>query len=130
VLNQNGCRARIVNVGRLRALQDEIERLRAKGAFSVEFFEQELAWLEYDAGRLPGTGSVIVVAAPQPAFRLSFHWQGMPKEVILPPTYAFQEIDRKLEALVESALASEPHSLMMIHPPLKLLAARSGLIPI
>jgi epoxyqueuosine reductase len=64
---------------------------------------------------------------PQPAFRLTFHPEDRPAQVILPPTYAFDDIDRKVEALVESTLEGEAHSLMMIHPPLKLLAARCGL---
>ncbi len=37
VLTRNGCRARIVKVERLRALQDEIVQLRKEGAFGVEF---------------------------------------------------------------------------------------------
>lgn len=127
VLNQFGYQARIVKVERLQALREEIARLHEEGAFGAEFYSQELSWLEYDASRLPGAGSVIVVAMPQPSFRLTFHWQSMPREVILPPTYAFYEIDQKLEALVERALQGEAHSLSMIHPPLKLLAARSGL---
>jgi epoxyqueuosine reductase len=127
VLNRSGCQVRVVKVARLQALREEIARLHAEGAFGAEFYEQELSWLEYDASRLPGAGSVIIVAAPQPAFRLTFHRRGALGAVILPPTYAFYEVDRKLEALVELALEGEPHSLSMIHPPLKLLAARSAL---
>jgi hypothetical protein len=55
VLNQNGCRARIVRVERLQALREEIERLRAEGAFGVTFYRT--SWLEYDASCCRGLSS-------------------------------------------------------------------------
>ena len=127
VLNQHGCRARIVKVERLRALREEIAQLREDGAFGAEFYENDLAWMDYDTGKLPGAKSLIVIAIPQPAFRLTFHKLGMPRGVILPSTYAFYDLDKVVEALVEGALQDEAHTLTMIQPPLKLLAARSGL---
>jgi epoxyqueuosine reductase len=126
VLKQNGCLARIVRVERLRALREEISRLREDGAFDADFYQQELSWLEYEAGKLPEARSLIVVAMPQSAFRLTFRWHGKPRQVILPPTYAFHDLDQTVESLVERALAGKA-LLSKIYPPLKLLAARSGL---
>jgi len=127
-LKQRGYRGRIVPIERFKDLQAEMDRLCQDGTLSGTFCERYLPWLSYeDAGRLPGAKSVIIAAIPQPILRLTFRRNGRDHAVTLPPTYAGRDDDLKLQTLVEDILRESGHSILQVHPPLKLLAVHSGL---
>jgi epoxyqueuosine reductase len=71
--------------------------------------------------------SLIIVATPDPAVRLTLRWRGRPVFLVLPPTYydgprRDGEIIRALEELLPGG-----SRLSRINAPKKLLAVRSGL---
>jgi epoxyqueuosine reductase len=87
-LLDRGYEARIVPIGHLAELEAELHALRAGGLLAPEFYDQELAALEFRPPRgLPGARSLLVIAVPQPQIGVLFTWQGSPLPAIVPPTY-------------------------------------------
>jgi len=127
VIEQEGCRVKIVSVEHLRDLQGEINTLHKQAMFDEEFFAEELNGFDFAVtDRLPGAKSLIIAAAPQPQVRVTFVSEGKELPCTVPPTYSYAT-DRKLEALLRSQLESAGYFIQKAIIPWKLLAVRSGL---
>jgi epoxyqueuosine reductase len=129
-LRERGFQARIVSVSHLHQLQKEIESLRSHALLDSQFFQDRLAWFNFQIPEnLPKAQSLIVVAVPRPQTRAIFIWNGQPRPLILPPTYtAGDGIEKQVGNLLEKILGEKDYTSTGTALPLKLLAARSGLV--
>ena len=121
-----GC---IASIQHLRDLQEEIEGRHREGLFDEEFYQEWLAGFTFSPpDSLPGARSLIVVAVPQPQFRVIFTWKGKRVPLIVPPTYLYsRETDKQVEDLLAEILAPAGYHVARATVPKKLLAVRSGL---
>jgi len=129
-LKERGFQARIVSVSHLQELQKEIESLRSHAFLDVQFYQDRLAWFNLQIPEdLPKAQSLIVVAVPRPQTRATFIWNGQRRTLILPPTYtAYDDIAKQVENLLAKILREKGYKSARTALPLKLLAARSGLV--
>jgi epoxyqueuosine reductase len=128
-LRERGFRARIVSVSHLHQLQKEIESLRSNALLDSQFYEDRLAWFDFQIPEdLPKAKSLIVVAVPRPQTRAIFVWNGQRHPLIIPPTYtAYDDIAKQVENLLAKILDEKGYKSTGTALPLKLLATRSGL---
>jgi epoxyqueuosine reductase len=127
-LERNGYQGKIVPLQRLAELATEIAQLRESGLVDADFYQSAFSHFVYDySDRLPGAQSIIIAAFPQPIVRLPYRWQGRQREALIPPSYAFAREEDALAQLVTDILTKDGYTMLRVYPPLKLLAARSGL---
>jgi epoxyqueuosine reductase len=105
---------------------DEITRRWVDGQLDEAFYRCELAPL--DSGETPTRGSVLVVAKPCPASRVTFELPGGPLDALLPPTYfryraTFEDVRQDLVAHALPGARVEH-----LAGPLKTIASRLGLV--
>lgn len=106
---------------------DEIQRLRAEGAFDDGFFGRSLAWLLPSGGdALPAPPTVILAATAAPAYRVTFTHGGADHALTLPPTYhrysaLMEECRLELQAALGPGVRVET-----LAAPLKTLAVWTG----
>jgi epoxyqueuosine reductase len=129
-LGEAGFRARIVSILHLHELKEEIENRHNCGLLDNQFYEDRLAWFSFQIPKdLPNAQSIIVVAVPRPQTRAVFTWNGQRRPLTLPPTYtAYDAITKQIENLLTSKLCEKGYRSIGTALPLKLLAARSGLV--
>jgi epoxyqueuosine reductase len=129
-LRERGFQARIVSVSHLQELQKEIESLRSHALLDSQFYQDRLGWFKFQIPEdLPRAQSLIVVAVPRPQTRAIFIWNGQRRPLILPPTYtAYDDITKQVENLLAKTLGKKGYKSTGTALPLKLLAARSGLV--
>jgi len=128
-LEKNGFLGRIISVEHLNEIREEIESRHREGLFDETLYQERLTYFKYQKpASLPNTKSITVVAVPQPIIKITFHWQGRAKPLILPPTYIDNiKIDRHVKGLLEQSLISKPYKFIRAVLPVKTLAVRSGL---
>ncbi len=129
-LGERGFQARIVSAFHLQELQKEIEKLRSHAFLDGQFYQDRLAWFNFQIPEdLPKAQSLIVVAVPRPQTRAIFVWNGQRRPLILPPTYtAYDDIAKQVENLLAKIFREKGYKSARTALPLKLLAARSGLV--
>jgi epoxyqueuosine reductase len=129
-LREQGFRARIVSVSHLHQLQKEIESLHSRALLDSQFYQDELVRFKFQIPKeLPKAQSLIVVAVPRPQTRAIFTWNGRRQSLILPPTYtAYDDTTKQVENLLAKILGEKGYKSTGTALPLKLLAARSGLV--
>jgi epoxyqueuosine reductase len=129
-LRERGFQARIVSISHLYQLQNEIQSLRSHALIDSQFHKDRLAWFNFQIPEeLPKAQSLIVVAVPRPQTRAIFTWNGQRRPLTIPPTYtAYDDITRKVESLLAKILSEKGYKSAETALPLKLLAARSGLV--
>jgi epoxyqueuosine reductase len=126
-LELEGYQAKLISVGHLQDLKNEINSFYQQGLFDQEFFAEELSGFDFTASEsLTGAKSLILVAAPQPQVRVTFKPAGKDLPCIIPPTYSYAT-DRKIEALLGLQLEPAGYQVKKAVVPWKLLAVRSGL---
>ncbi len=126
----SGCFARMISVGHLEALREDVERLHRDGLFDPSFYQEGLANFEYQLpSELPDARSLIVVAKPQPVIITIFRWKGREIPLTVPPTYAdAAEVDAQAISILNKVLLPESYRFVKARLPLKTLAAHSGLV--
>ena len=129
-LRERGFHARIVSVSHLQELQKEITSLCSHAFLDSQFYKDRLAWFNFQIPEdLPKAQSLIVVAVPRPQTRAIFTWNGQRHPLILPPTYtADNEIRKQVGDFLDRILGEKGYKSTGTALPLKLLAARSGLV--
>jgi epoxyqueuosine reductase len=129
-LRERGFRARVVSVFHLHELQKEIESLRSHALLDSQFYQDRLVRFNFQIPKdLPKAQSLIVVVVPRPQTRAIFTWNGRRHPLILPPTYtAYDDTTKQVESLLAKILGEKSYKSTGTALPLKLLAARSGLV--
>jgi epoxyqueuosine reductase len=129
-MDENGCFARIVSVSHLGELKEDIEGLNREGKLDPTLYELYLSKFDFSLpAELPDAQSLIVVARPQPALTVTFHWNGRSIPFTVPPTYYDgQVVNDYILGVMKSALHPAEHRFVRATLPLKTLAAHSGLV--
>ncbi len=120
-------RWRSISVEHVDEIRNDVESLR--NSLDNEFYEESLAKLSYEVPReIPNAKFIVIASTPQPAVVINFSWKGGNVSAIIPPTYAkWREVNRSVQKMLEKTIEPTPFRLVMAFPPLKTLAARSGL---
>jgi epoxyqueuosine reductase len=128
-LARRGWPVRVVRADRTADLRRAIEGLRSEGLLDETFAGERLGFFSYDPpAEVPEARSLIVLAVPAPAVRLTFHWRGEPRPASLPPTYAgYSRTTRRAQDEVSALLGASGWRTSRPLLPLKTLAVRSGL---
>ncbi len=127
LLNARGYRGKIVAIGHVGALENEIMTRRRKGLLYPELYEAYLASFDFACHRkFKDARSLIVVSAAQPQVKVTFIRKEKPYPVIIPPTYSFGT-DNDIENFLKADLEPQGYQLKKVRLPEKLLAVRSGL---
>lgn len=128
LMNDLGYHFRVVSANRLSELESELAAKAGEGCFDEEFYQERLtSFAFHPPEHLAGAKSIIVIAARQPLVVIIFEWNREDHSVIIPPTYdtsANAEAQRRLEEILQP----EGYAVAPAIVPLKLLAARSGLV--
>ena len=86
-LEKQGFQVRAVSIAHLPELQEAIKGRHDKGEFSEEFFLERLADFRFAPPEsLPGAGTVIIAAFPQPKIQVVFRLHGKSFPLLIPPT--------------------------------------------
>lgn len=118
---------RIVSIARLAELEEAIKGPRRRNELDPVFYDECLSFFEFSPeGRLRDARSIIIVSVPQPKTELVFHYQGLARKIILPPTYVYA-VDEEVRRMIAEALAPEGYRVERARLPVKTLAVRSGL---
>jgi epoxyqueuosine reductase len=126
-LAQDKLRARIVSGQHLQELRDDLKYKHMQGLFDRRFYD---GWIQaLVLGPLEKTsaaGSLIIVAVPQPQYRIIFNWHEKKYAFIIPPTY-FHHTDEPVKNTLQDVLRQYGYHVSDMPPPKKLLAVRSGM---
>jgi len=127
-LEQNGYRGRIVSIKHIADLKEEIEAHYNGGVLDKALYrEYSLASFESAAPEdFPAAKSLIIIAAPQPQYRVKFNYGGRLFHLIIPPTYS-HHTDETVGNLLSDILKAKGFHLRPAFLPFKLLAVHSGL---
>lgn len=124
-----GWTARVVAAERMVELRHRVAGVLASGELPGSTArrlsgEVAFAW----PGGVPEARAVVVAAAPRPLTRATLTVGGEPREVVVPPHYAgYRTVPDGLAEALGEALAQSGHRAARFEPPLKTLAACSGL---
>ncbi len=128
-LTEAGWTARVVAAERLEELRSRVAGTLASGELPGEtagHIADEVAFAV--PPELPAVRSVVVGATARPLTRATLTVDGEPHEVVVPPHYAgYHTVPRGLTTALAEALAPSGHAVAGFEPPLKTLAACSGL---
>lgn len=126
-LAKAGLTCRLVSVSHFSDLKEVLESLQREGKFAKGIYEEHYARFNYELPKeAKFAKSIIAVAVPVPAMRLTFVHDGRELKTILPPTYADgAAINNSAKATLEKTL--KPYKFVWETLPFKTLAARSGL---
>lgn len=129
-LRERGYRVSVVSAGHISELQREIESRRESGELDTEFHTLRLAWFKFQFPEsLPDAKSIIVVAVPRPQTQAIFNWNGRRRPLSLPPTYtSYDQITQQVTDQIAAVLEPSGYHVAKTDMPLKLLAARSGVV--
>ncbi len=125
-LGEKGYSARIVDVGHLRDLQDDIETNYRNGMYDEGLYRDYLGKFVYSPPK--DARSIVVMAWRQPNVRLVFSHGGRRVPVIVPSSYLHTAgEDLKAQETLDGILAPEGYMVSPVRLPKKLLAARGGM---
>ena len=112
-----GYRGGAVSTLHLDDLRADIEARHRDGLFDAEFYEERLTSFEFQPpASLPQAASIIVVAVPDPAVRITFTRNGEHFPLVVPPTYLhWREVDRQVEDAVAEILAPGGYQVLQRH---------------
>ena len=108
--------------------ENDIDALRKDGLFDKEFYDGDLAWLDFRVpDGLPDASTIVVVAKPKPMLSVTFRWEGRTIPLIVPPAYADgKEVEGEVLAALDRISAPNRYRYVKAKLPLKALAVRSG----
>lgn len=129
-LEKNGCYGRVVAVEHLKELKEEIKSLHREGKLDDDFYDEWMpSYLDHKPPKnFSQAKSIFVVSTPVPAGRITFHWKGRARKIIVPPTYGRHQVaTSRARRLIKEGFEPDSYWLAQAVLPLKLLAVRSGL---
>jgi epoxyqueuosine reductase len=122
-----GWQARVVPVARLDDVKARLDGI-IRGSFDEGLETYLLKWTSYEMPLEPAPRSVIVGATTRPLTQAVLTWRGEEHPVQLPPHYAgYRTTPDTLATAVRAALDPYGYGAARFEPPLKALAACSGL---
>ena len=126
-LKQNGYDGRVVSLEHPRELEEGVEGYHRQGLIDEKLFKTYLeAFVFKPPENLPDAKSLIVTAAPQPQFGVTFNFEGQSYSTVIPLTY-LHYADEEVKSTVSEILDPHGYHLAWAVVPNKLLAVRSGL---
>jgi epoxyqueuosine reductase len=129
LIENQGWKGRIVPIARLADLREAISGRHEQGLFDESLYRGQLSFFSFDPpADLPGAASIIVVAVPTPQMRVTFHWQGRPVPLVIPPTYvSYTSRTEAVQEVLAAWLKHQGYGVARPNLPLKTLAVASGL---
>lgn len=128
-LRKYNYKAGIVSFSRLEELRKEIEDWHKNKFIDETLYKSYLSGFNFnkpDSSFKPE--SVIIVAVPQPQYRLYFNTKNKRLPVMIPPTYVnSNKINQEVAALLDRFLSGTGYMVEGAILPEKLLAVRSGI---
>lgn len=130
LLRENGCRAVFVPFHHVEEAKEEIRGLRRDGKVDADFYDE---WMPTYLDAKPPASmqspkSILLVATPTPQRKVEFSYRGKAHAFVVPPTYGTgPPIARRIRRILRNGGRKSLPRLVVAHPPLKLLAVRSGL---
>ena len=126
-LGAAGWQTRVVPAARLDDVKARLADIIA-GSFDQSLEAYLMKWTSYEMPAAPAARSVIVGATPRPLTQAVLSWRGEEHLVQVPPHYAgYHTTPDELAAAAGAALQPYGYSAARFGPPLKTLAAFSGL---
>lgn len=123
-----GCQLRVVPVGRLDELKEEIESRHRQGGFDEEFYRNWIVGFDsVPPEGFPEARSIILAAVFRPQRQVVVAWDGEERSLAIPPSYFEGKLEGELQALAAEVLAPAGYRVVRASLPKKLLAVRSGL---
>jgi epoxyqueuosine reductase len=127
-LEKQGYRGKLVSIKHSEELEQSILDKYHKGLIDETLYQEYRLDFDFDNPFLRSeTGSLIIVAAPQPHTRVTFDLNGKTFPCIVPPTYC-HVTDESVEKILAAQLKKTGHSVQRVIIPYKVLAVRSGLV--
>jgi len=125
---QNGYAVRTVAIDHLADLEEELNDKHSQGLFDKTFYGERLVHFVFKIPKdLASAHSIIITSAPQPQKTVAFNEDGKMYHLVIPPTYSF-DTDTKVKSILSRILDQEGYNLYRAALPVKLVAARSGLV--
>ncbi|MFB3903213.1 MAG: 4Fe-4S double cluster binding domain-containing protein [Acidobacteriota bacterium] len=108
----------------------EIDSRRRRGELEARFDEENLSqFTPLDEETIRGMRTLVIIAVRRPAHRLLFRFKGGALEAIVPPTYVnYSLLPDRIRADLERNVLNGQGQIRHIQIPLKLVAARLGLV--
>lgn len=126
-MKEYGAKWSSISIEHLEEATEEIKERHRKGEIADEIYNEYLRDFQTSAsGVLPGSRSIIVVAVPQPVYRVGFTRNGKVYRFSIPPTY-LHHTDDEVEEILKGVLEPAGYRFAPAKPPEKLTAVRSGL---
>lgn len=126
-LKEHKFEVRIVSIEHIPDLRYAMEKHHEQGQFDDDLYNEWIAKFEFTLPEdLPNAKSILIIAAPQPQFQVTFSWNAESHSVIIPPNYLCYS-DRLAENIISRILGRENYVAANNLLPKKLLAARSGM---
>ncbi len=120
---------RMVSIEHLEELRDEVEEHHRNGVFDDAFYSELQGKLSFQPPAGLGAESILVLSRPQPAVSVSMRWNGEDIPLLVPPGYTdAADLDVQAVAALNDLLLPGPYRFVKALLPLRLLAARSGLV--
>jgi epoxyqueuosine reductase len=128
-VTEAGWTARVVRAERLAEVGDRVAGVLASGELpgrTADHLAGEVAFAW--PTEMPEVRSVIVAATARPLTQATLTVSGQPRTVVVPPHYAgYSSVPAELTAVLVDSLSDSGFTAAQLHPPLKTLAACSGL---
>lgn len=125
-LDQYGYKLAFTALAALTEIADEYEKYRKSGLLDETLSADYLSDFDYQLVQRHPNGTLVVVAIPQPQYRVSFIIAGENLSALIPPTY-YHGADKRVRRILQNTLSRHGYSLFDMNVPKKLLAVRSGL---
>jgi epoxyqueuosine reductase len=118
----HGYHGRVVSIGHLQELEEEIRLRYDRGLLDKDLYQAYLSKFDrLPPGDMPDARSLIVVAYADPPVRFAFSWRGRTAHVAVPPTYLnAQAKDAAVGRLLAEGLTPEGYRVAPALAPKKL----------
>lgn len=127
-LATEGYRTTLISAERLQDVKSEMQRLLEQDVFDRTFHREKLSHYSFRLpSSLPEAKSLIITAARQPKYEVSFRLGGRTYPAIIPPAY-YYDTDDAASGIISSLLRDHGYRVAGATVPAKALAAHAGLV--
>lgn len=126
-LYAKGFKGSFTDLCHLSEAESEIKSLYSNGLLQRDFFLRYLSNFNFTQD-VHDYRSLLIIAVPHPVTVLKLNYAGKEHDLVLPPTYVYEDPDHEVSLYVNKLISSLNHKVIPSEKlPLKLLAARSRL---